>query len=356
MRKLTFLGAALGLVLGSTVLLAPPASAQANVTIANDQGTAQADLNHGTTLNLTGSGFQSIQGGFGGIYVLFGVREGDGWLYIPDSESKDNNGFMRFISFPGSETEGAAHATMGADGSWSYPLNVPGPTFEVTNRSGKVVTVDCRKQTCGVITIGAHGVKNPANETFTPVEFTDLYGGQAPPEEQGGGDGGGGGGGDADSGKADDGKKKDEGKKGKAKGLSLDLETAIVGRAMSFTADSFSPGEQVVATLDNGVSAAGPFTAGADGKMAGLIDLPSHLTPGTHELKVTGASSDRELKANFPIREDPELAAASNGRWPDWTPYAFVGVGGLLLLVAAGFTVWRIRRTLKATGGAAHAV
>ena len=52
---------------------------------------------------------------------------------------------------------------------------MPGATFTSLDRDGKATEVDCREVRCGVITIGAHGVKNANNETFTPIAFRDLY-------------------------------------------------------------------------------------------------------------------------------------------------------------------------------------
>ena len=71
------------------------------------------------------------------------------------------------MAFPGSETSVEAQSTMSSDGSFRIQLTVPGPTF--TGAGGK--KIDCLKVTCGFFTWGAHGVRNGANETFTPVTF-----------------------------------------------------------------------------------------------------------------------------------------------------------------------------------------
>jgi hypothetical protein len=147
-----------------------------------------ADPSYLTQLQLTGSGFQSIVNGFGGVYVLFGWVDGDGWQpsqggstgadyrYVPDDESNPV-GYASFVSFPGSSTEYAANGgILAEDGTFSATLQIPGATFTSLDRSGAASEVDCRQVQCGIITIGAHGVPNANNETFTPITFTDLYG------------------------------------------------------------------------------------------------------------------------------------------------------------------------------------
>jgi hypothetical protein len=145
---------------------------------------ATADPDYATVLKVSGSGFQSVPKGFGGIYLLFGWVSDGAWQpskggasgatyrYVPDKETKDNRGFQRFISFPGGDTAASANGgEITADGSWSTQLVVPGARFKATDRDGNVVDVDCLKTSCGLITVGAHGVANANNETFTPISF-----------------------------------------------------------------------------------------------------------------------------------------------------------------------------------------
>ncbi|MDF9716766.1 hypothetical protein, partial [Nocardioides sp. ChNu-99] len=184
--------AALALVLASVGVLvplaaAPPAQAAARVTVANPDGDAVVDATYATTLTVSGRGFQSVAGGHGGVYVFFGTvadgwqptrggRTGVDYFYVPDSESRDNQGFQKFVAFPGSDTASSANGgTIAADGSWSTSLVVPGATFTAYDRASGERTVDCREVTCGIITVGAHGVANGTNETFTPVRVADLY-------------------------------------------------------------------------------------------------------------------------------------------------------------------------------------
>ncbi|WP_329138872.1 hypothetical protein OG552_31885 [Streptomyces sp. NBC_01476] len=146
-------------------------------------GPATADPDYATTLSVSGTGFQSVKGGFGGIYVLFGTVDGKwrpsqggasgtDYVYVPDAQTKKNNGFQKFVSFiDGSTLAEANGGVIGADGSWHTTLVVPGAKFSATGTGGKTRQVDCTREQCGVITIGAHGVVSPRNETFTPVTF-----------------------------------------------------------------------------------------------------------------------------------------------------------------------------------------
>lgn len=342
--------------LGLSVTAAPAAQAAARVTVVGLDGRAAASTDGSTTLKVSGAGFQSVQGAFGGIYVFFGWvsdpaggawspskggHTGSDYRYVPDSESADNNGYQKFIAFPGSETAYAANGGLiAADGTWATELVVPGPVFEAQDRSGAVTEVDCTTVQCGVITVGAHGVVNPSNETFTPVSFAGASAGEAAPAT-----------GDA------------PGDTPAAAALApaslgVDQATAVVGRAMSFAAQGFEPGEQVVATLDHGVVAVGPLNAGTHGEVAGILQLPDDLRAGTHVLTVTGAMSGLTPETEFTATRDPAevaaqeraaaLAAADEpGGFGGWTwPEIAVGVAGLLLLltVVVSFVTARRRK------------
>ncbi|MEU6347640.1 hypothetical protein ABZ883_42805 [Streptomyces sp. NPDC046977] len=169
-------------LMAATAVLVPasPATAAARVTVSP----TTADPEYASELRLHGAGFQSVKNGFGGIYVLFGTvsgtwqpsqggTSGEDYVYVQDSETKDNHGYQRFVAFPGDPTAYAANGgTLKADGTWDATLVVPGAVFPAKGRDGSIRQIDCRKVQCGVITIGAHGVANPDNETFTPVRFT----------------------------------------------------------------------------------------------------------------------------------------------------------------------------------------
>lgn len=341
-------------------LVAAPAQAASRVTVDAGGRGAVIDSTYSTTLSVRGSGFQSVKGGHGGIYVWFGTvngtwrpskggKSGVNYVYVPDSETKDNAGFQRYVAFPGSSTAGSANGgTMKADGSWSVELVVPGPTFQAVGRNGSVTRVDCRKVTCGVITIGAHGVQNGNNETFTPVRLGDLAGSGA--TEQGDtSDGGGADGGGAvePQGSAPQASQPTGGapaaptpkRQGPAT-LSVDHAAAVTGRAMSFTATGLTPGEQFTVVLDDGLAAAGPFTAGADGRATGVIQLPSSTAAGTHELRAFGAS--QELSVKFGVQAEPELEAVSaESEEEPVVAWIFAGAAAVVFVLALVLALWR---------------
>ncbi|GIG36999.1 hypothetical protein [Cellulomonas pakistanensis] len=169
---------------------AGPAAAAPQVVVVGEGGRAVAAPDAPTTVQVSGTGFQSVAGGFGGVYVLFGWVDpaaGDGWRpsaggvsgtqyrYAVDVQGQENAGYQRFVAFPGSTTAVEANGgEVAEDGSWATDLTIPGATLAALDADGGTVEVDCRTVTCGVITIGAHGVANASNESFTPVAFADA--------------------------------------------------------------------------------------------------------------------------------------------------------------------------------------
>lgn len=296
----------LSLVVAALLLPAPAAQAQGRVTVANESGAAAVDPTYATRLTVRGSGFQSVRGGHGGVYVFFGTvrsgwrpsqggRTGSEYFYVPDSESRNNQGYQRYVAFPGSSTASSANGgTMSASGDWSVTLTVPGATFRAQDRNGRVSTIDCRRVTCGVITVGAHGVASAPNETFTPVRVTDLYGGQppatggstpAPGTDPGTTEAPG-----PEAGTDEGPEEPDGGPKGKPARPKLDVDraSATAGHVLPFAATGLPPRAQVSAVLDDGVAAAGPFLVGDDGRLSGVITIPADTDPGTHELRLFG--------------------------------------------------------------------
>ncbi|WP_158609434.1 hypothetical protein [Cellulomonas triticagri] len=183
------------LAAAATLTVAAPALAAPLVDVTGAEGLA-ADAP--TTVQLHGTGFQSVTGGFGGIYVLFGWIDpaaGDAWRpsaggvsgtqyrYAVDVQGQENAGYQRFVAFPGSTTAVEANGgEVAADGSWTADLVVPGSTLTALDAAGGTVEVDCLQVTCGVITFGAHGVTNANNESFTPVTFATAAAAEATPE------------------------------------------------------------------------------------------------------------------------------------------------------------------------------
>ena len=194
--KLPLLRAAALAVLATVVaatgvtLDAAPASAAPRVSFTITDRPALsgvADSTYLTEITISGSGFQSIQNGFGGIYVLFGWADqgtwkpsaggktGSDYRYVYDDETNPV-GYQLFVSFPGSSTSYANNGgTIAADGTWSSTMKIPGPRFQAYDRSGAVTEVDCLAVQCGIMTIGAHGVVNSSNESFTPIAFQPVY-------------------------------------------------------------------------------------------------------------------------------------------------------------------------------------
>ncbi|MDQ6522063.1 hypothetical protein RB608_00550 [Nocardioides sp. LHD-245] len=356
---------ATSLVVALTATTTAPAAAAARITVTNDRGTAAADSKYRTELTISGSGFQVVKGGFGGVYLMFGwVKDprgsswkpskggvtGSDYRYIPDSEDAANNqGYLKFIAFPGSSTSSEANAVLGKNGSFKVTLTVPGPTFQSVDRNGKVTTVDCTKVTCGVITVGAHGVKNPSNETFTPVRFSRVYDAapatgqeqpatgadQAAPPAQGT---------TPETGQpaAPDAAAAPGAAVPAAGGvprLTTDRLTAKVGNTLAFTATGFRPGEQVLGVLDDGVAGIGPMIAGPSGEVAGILPLPTDLTPGTHELRLTGAATGGQAAERFAVRPadvaaDPTTAAAASDDDGASPGRVFLIVAGCVFLLA----------------------
>jgi len=379
------------LLAGGLSLTTPAAADGAGVTVTNEFGTATADTTYSTEFTVAGSGFQSIQGAFGGIYVLFGwVSDpgGDSWKpssggstgityrYVPDSEEKDNAGFQRFVSFPGSETEYAANGgVIAADGSWSLSMVVPGPKFQAYDRDNNPVDIDCSVVTCGIITVGAHGVVNANNETFTPIEFGDVYGDAGAvestettpaetetttPAESGTGT--------PPEAVSDPPTSASSATTAPPTGAArptdavettpvepatadVDRATAVAGRVLSFFGRGFVPGEQILATLDDGMSSVGPLVAGPGGSLAGILQLPADLAAGTHVLRIQGAQSASAVEVTFPVRVEtasvpataeqtpiPEAASVSRPS-ASGSAIGFVVGAGVLLLIAGFFAV-----------------
>jgi hypothetical protein len=265
---------------------------------------ATADSEYATKVAVRGAGFQSIKGGFGGIYVLFGTvsgtwqpskggESGVDFVYVEDSETMNNHGYQRYLSFPGGSTESAANGgVVNADGSWATQLVIPGPTFPAKGRNGGVEQVNCLRVQCGVITIGAHGVADSSNETFTRVRFVDPTGVQ-PAAPQGG--------------------------------------------SKSNTSTSRAAPES---TPEKDLSAASTPTA-----------KPSQQTS-----KQQGGLVIAETAVGTPTgRPDPSLQplSASSSTSPDNGLRIGAAVLAVLLLVCAGGLVWRQRRHSKSNGEAA---
>ncbi|MFY0408763.1 hypothetical protein [Solicola sp. PLA-1-18] len=348
-RCLPALAVAAALATSTVALTGAPATADPRVTVSPASGVASSGP---TTLRVTGSGFQSVKGGFGGIYVFFGwVDDPDGgswrpsrggvtgadYRYVPDSEDRENQGYQRFVAFPGSDTEYAANGgTIGADGRLSLSLVVPGATFSALDRDGATTQVDCREVTCGVITVGAHGVKNARNESFTPVSFAAGESGAVAA---------------APSAAATAAPGQAAAAVTAAKPtLAIDQATAVEGRVLTFTGRGFRAGEQVVATLDDGIASVGPLTAGQSGEVAGVLQMPATTLAGSHLLRLTAPASGASPVLAFDVAAAPVAATTDDNAEAAATPAGtvrarwFLALSVLVLLITTAVSLWRLSR------------
>lgn len=380
MRRALPIGFALvaALIVGLGIAAAP-ARADARVTVVNDRGGAAADLTYQTRMTVSGAGFQVVRGGFGGVYVLFGwVRDPSGgswrpskggltgrdYQYIPDAEdAADNRGYLTYVAFPGSSTSEEAAAVLTPSGGFRVEVTIPGPVFQSVDRDGAIAEVDCRRQQCGVITIGAHGVKNARNETFTPVDFDTVY--EASPPSPAATSTPAGPDVNPSSGPTNDPANDSSDvpsttdpadptiPAGPATvaidvAVAVDRATATAGHAMAFVGRGFQPGEQVLAVLDDGAAAVGPLLAGTSGEVAGILQLPLQLGTGTHELRLTGAASGTEASERFPVAGAPTATSVTTSEEPPVAATIFLVMAGCLLIASLVGLVLRRRRSQAA--------
>lgn len=379
----TLLAAALVLLPGLGVAMPTVADSAPRLSVSSAAGTNQASASGATTVNVSGSGFQSINKGFGGIYVVFGYvksgtwqpskggKAGSDFFYVADSQAKANKGYQRFVAFPGSNTADSANGgVISANGSFKLSMIIPGPTFTAANASGGSTSVDCREVQCGIITFGAHGVTNGKNEAFQPVSFgaaastpkntaTEYHG--ANPTT-----------GDSKQTPAPSGQDAEQPQNIGAQTptqtggagpqepvtqgdvtLGLEQQTVIAGRSLGFTGRGFAAGEQVVATLSSGLSAAGPISAGQFGEIAGAVQIPADMAAGTHRIKLTGAGSGNSVETEFSVMADPTLLAATdNGSQQGlrWALFAVIAATALLFILVLSSLIAALVRKDKKTG------
>lgn len=386
---------ALALALAPLGLAAVPADAAARLNVTSSLGSGKANTTGPTNVNVTGTGLQSVKNAFGGIYVVFGHVEntttwrpskggksGSDYFYVADSQSKNNQGYQRFVAFPGSSTaESANGGVLSANGSFKMSMVIPGPTFTAEASSGGSKKIDCRQVQCGIFTFGAHGVVNGNNETFTPVSFgaAPATGGttregsgnsstsqgatsQRAPTATGG---------SPDTTLQQDaatgnaatrqGTQQPANEQAGAAGvpqaitngnptLGVEQQTVVAGRTLGFAGQGFSPGEQVVATLASGVTAAGPIAAGTFGEVAGAAQIPADMAPGTHKLKLTGAGSGTSVESEFSVMANPAILSPPsdsdrNGVW--WALVAVIIAGSILFMLVLSSLIAALVRGKK---------
>ncbi|SJN09515.1 hypothetical protein FM113_06450 [Leucobacter sp. 7(1)] len=137
------------------------------------------DTNQKVTLK--GTGYPTSRDGatFGGLYVLFGwvdpsepnwaptMGGASGKTFTYANDGKPSGTFQQMVNFPGNTT-GPGMPTMDDKGNWTMELPIEKSQFT----SAQAKEVDCIKMTCGIITIGAHGLPLKGGEVFTPIYFT----------------------------------------------------------------------------------------------------------------------------------------------------------------------------------------
>lgn len=185
-RVFASIAAALLLAASAIVLLAQPAHAAARVDVSQSPNAGEP-----TTVTISGSGFQYQPNAPGGVYVFFGaVADPATNSWTPSQGGKSGTSFgyastpgsTLLVAFQGGDSAEAANAMILPDGTWSAQMTIPGSSFSSSSgnpHEGEAVegaTIDCLRVQCGIITIGAHGMLNANNESFTPVGFRTASG------------------------------------------------------------------------------------------------------------------------------------------------------------------------------------
>lgn len=178
----------LALAMSALVLLLPsqPAHAASRVDVS-----PAPDANGETTVTLSGSGFQYLPNAPGGVYVFFGAVVDPGTnSWAPSQGGKSGqtfsyastSGSQLLVGFAGGSSADASNSLIDANGNWTAQMKIPGSSFVSTSgdpHSGNAqtgATIDCMQVQCGIITIGAHGMVNANNESFTPISFVTSDG------------------------------------------------------------------------------------------------------------------------------------------------------------------------------------
>lgn len=393
---------ALAIIMSPVILAtsATPAEAAPRIKITSSFGTAKASATAPTNVTVTGSGLQSVPKAFGGIYVAFGyVKNSTKWrpsqggisgkdfFYIADSQTKANQGYQRFVAFPGSSTADSANGgTISASGNFKLNMTIPGPTFSAETTSGGSIKIDCREVQCGIFTFGAHGVANGNNESFTPISFGSTAAAkptsqvntteiatndrptqqsvsgatsQQPVQDMGGGTNQRPSAADEVPSVADPQPSgaAPQAVSSKNPTLGIEQKTVVAGRTLGFTGRGFAAGEQVVGTLAAGITAAGPITAGTFGEVAGVVQIPADMTPGTHKLKLAGAGSGISVEAEFSVMANPATFASTTDQSNDgiwWALVAVIIAASLLLFVILVSLVTALTRRNQGGRSAPH--
>jgi hypothetical protein len=137
---------------------ATSASAAPEVTVSQ---TANLDPDGEVTLTVEGSGFDPAGSGGNGIYLAFGPKNAD---YQTNAAAYYEAKWVHTGAAPS-----PGQAELNADGTFSTTIKV-----KARYTDGGGTDVDCLADACYVLTIGAHGIVNPGQETFTRIRFQPI--------------------------------------------------------------------------------------------------------------------------------------------------------------------------------------
>lgn len=346
----------LGLLAASAVLCALlPGTAHAAAQVSLSVSTADPD--YATRVTLRGTGFQAVNKAHGGVYITFGWVADGAWQpskggsagatyrYVQDTEDKNNKGYQRYVAFPGSDTAASANGgVMSADGSWSTDMVIPGARFRAVDRSGNTSEVDCTKVRCGFITMGAHGVVNANNETFTPVRFAAPGGTAGQPGTQA----------QAPAPVQQQGTPQQAGQPA-ARAATVSSATGVVeaGKEVAVTGTGFAADEQLTVTLGPSKLFLAPAKSDAAGAVTHSAAIPADVPAGAYTLEFTGATSGAvgsvplTVTAAAGAQAAPEPVAAESST-SDSVPWWWLAIGGAFLLLNVTILFRRKRKKVEA--------
>ena len=171
-RRTTALLAGTAMLAGLAITASPAAAAGTNsVTVTPATGANPA----GQAFAVSGTDFSTTSNGGQGIYVAFGPDPAT----LP-ADWFSNAGYFEAVAWThpnSSTTPTATNQPMAADGSWSFSLTKADgsaitASYDYLDASNVSHHVDCTTQSCGIITMAAHGSTVRTSDTFTPVTFT----------------------------------------------------------------------------------------------------------------------------------------------------------------------------------------
>jgi LPXTG-motif cell wall-anchored protein len=128
--------------------------------------TSGLDPAGGSTITVTGSGFDPNANNGVGVYVVFGPVD-------PGTYFQDANRFVaaRWLHTGGTSSGSPGQDDLRADGTFSTTLPPPGGALTATYTDGTGAAVNCLVTQCYVVTMAAHGVGDRSMDTCTPVSF-----------------------------------------------------------------------------------------------------------------------------------------------------------------------------------------